>query len=545
MIKPLLLIVLDGWGVAPAGPGNAISQANLPFYHHLMGTYPHGLLAASGESVGLPREEDGNTETGHINLGAGYIVPQDLPRINLSIADGSFFKNTAFLSAINHARKYESKIHLLGLVGSGGVHSNIEHLLALLQLMKEQGFTRVFLHLFTDGRDSPPKSSAIYLNQIQSYLHSLGFGKIASIMGRYYGMDRDLRWDRTQKAYNALTKGIGEKSTDPLKVIDSNYKKKISDEFIEPTIITANDKPVALIEGNDSVIFYNFRIDRPRQLTKAFVMDNFEREANIAEYDPFSVKYHKKHLVELSNLQAPFKRENKLPHLYFVTMTEYSQSVKVSSVAYPPAIIPHPLGEEISNSGLTQLRMSESEKERFVTYYFNGMREIPFKGEDRIIIPSPKVSTYDLKPEMSSLELTSQLIKNIKSNKYNFILVNFACADMVAHTGNLTATIKACETIDISLSRIVPEVLNLNGAVFITADHGNAEELINPQTNGIDTEHSTFPVPFIAISKKLEGKTVELRSGVLADIAPTILDIFHIKIPKDMRSRNLLSDIID
>ena len=545
MIKPLLLIVLDGWGVAPVGAGNAISQAKLPFYNQLLATYPHGLLEASGESVGLPRGEDGNTETGHINLGAGYIVYQDLPRINLSIADGSFFKNTAFLSAINHARKYESKIHLLGLIGSGGVHSNIEHLLALLQLMKEQGFTRVFLHLFTDGRDSPPKSAAIYVNQIQSYLKSLEFGKIASITGRYYAMDRDLRWDRTEKAYNALTKGIGEKATDPLKVIDSNYKKKITDEFIEPTIITANDKPVALIEANDSVIFYNFRIDRPRQLTKAFVMENFDSEANIVDFDPYSVKYHKKHVVELSNVQNPFTRGSKLPHLYFVTMTEYSQSVKVSSVAYPPNIIPHPMGEEISNSGLTQLRMSESEKERFVTYYFNGLREAPFEGEDRLIIPSPKVSTYDLKPQMSSLELTSQLINNIKSKKYNFILVNFACPDMVAHTGNLAATIKACETIDLSLSRIVPEVLKLNGVVFITADHGNAEELINPQTAGIDTEHSTFPVPFIAVSRKLEGKSVNLPTGVLADIAPTILDILHIKKPKEMGSRNLLADVLE
>ncbi len=544
-MRPVLLIVLDGWGVAPAGPGNAISQSNLPFYNYLLGNFPNGLLEASGEAVGLPRGEDGNTETGHINLGAGYVVYQDLTRINLSIADGTFFKNNAFHLAINHARKYESKIHLMGLIGAGGVHSNIEHLTALLQLMKEQGFTRVFLHLFTDGRDSPPKSAAIYINQIQAYLHSLGFGKIASIMGRYYSMDRDMRWDRTEKAYNALTKGIGEKATSPLKVIDASYKKKITDEFIEPTIITENNKPVALIESNDSVIFFNFRIDRPRQLTKAFVMENFETEANTTDFDPYSVKYHKKHLVEMSNLQNPFRRGSKIDHLYFTTMTEYNQSVKVSAVAFPPIIIPNPIGAEISNSGLSQLHMSESEKERFVTYYFNGLREVPFDREDRLIIPSPKVPTYDLKPEMSSFELTSKLLNSIKSNKYNFILVNFACPDMVAHTGNLPATIKACEAIDMCLSRIVPEVLKVKGAVFITADHGNAEELINPQTNSIDTEHSTFPVPFIAISKKLKGKTNILPNGILADIAPTILDILHIKKPKEMRSSNLLSDIID
>ena len=292
-------------------------------------------------------------------------------------------------------------------------------------------------------------------------------------------------------------------------------------------------------------IFFNFRIDRPRQLTKAFVMDNFVSEANLDDFDPYSVKYHKKHIVELSNLQKPFARGPKLSHLYFVTMTEYSQSVKVSAVSYPPNIIPHPMGEEISNSGLTQLRMSESEKERFVTYYFNGLRETPFEGEDRLIIPSPKVSTYDLKPEMSSRELTSQLINNIKSNKYNFILVNFACPDMVAHTGNLSATIKACEAIDISLSQIVPEVIKLNGVIFITADHGNAEELINMETGGIDTEHSSFPVPLLVISKKLEGKAVELPTGVISDIAPVILNILHITKPKEMGSGNLLTDVLD
>lgn len=544
-MKPVVLIVLDGWGVAPAGPGNAITQSNLPFYNQLLKTYPHGLLEASGEAVGLPRGEDGNTETGHINLGAGFIVYQDLPRINLSIADGSFFKNQAFLSAINHARKYESKIHLLGLVGSGGVHSNIEHLLALLQLMKEQGFNRVFLHLITDGRDSPPKSAGIYVAQIESYIKSLGFGEIASIMGRYYAMDRDMRWDRTEKAYEILTADRGNKAESAIEAINASYKKGITDEFIEPTVIVKKGKPVSLIGANDSVIFYNFRIDRPRQLTKAFVLDNFEAEANNIDFDPYAVKYHKKHFPDRPILLPPFKREPKIPHLYFVTMTEYNQTVKVSAVAFPPHIVEHPLGEAISQQGLSQLRMSESEKERFVTYYFNGLREAPFTGEDRLIIPSPKVPTYDLVPEMSSMELTENLIKQIKRKKYHFILINFANPDMVAHTGSLPATVKACESTDLNLSKIIPEILKLNGTVLITGDHGNAEELIDPQTGGIDTEHSTYPVPFIAINRSLEGKSVELPRGVLSDVASTILDLMHIRKPDQMSSRNLLANILN
>jgi len=545
MIKPVLLIILDGWGVAPAGPGNAISQAKLPFYNSLLNTYPHGLLEASGEAVGLPRGEDGNTETGHINLGAGYKVYQDLPRINLSIADGSFFKNQAFLGAIDHARKYESNIHLLGLVGFGGVHSNLEHLLALLQLMKEQGFSRVYLHLITDGRDSPPKSAGIYIRQIQSYLDSLGFGKIASIMGRYYAMDRDFRWDRTEKAYKALTADGAGCGKNPLEVIEASYKKGVTDEFIEPTTIVERGKPVGLIKPNDSVIFFNFRIDRPRQLTKAFVLENFETDANLPDFDPFAVKYYKKHSWEISSIKPPFKRGKKISHLYFVTMTEYSQTVKVAAVAFPPHVIPHPLGEAISLAGLAQLHMSESEKERFVTYYFNGLRQSPFIGEDRIIVPSPSVATYDLKPEMSSFNLTDKLIRKINEKRYHFIVVNFAAPDMVAHTGNLTATIKACEAIDACLAKIIPEILKTSGTVFITADHGNAEELIDPQTGGIDTEHSTYPVPFIAVNKRWEGKSAALPTGVLADVAPTILDLMHIPKPKEMGGRNLLGNVLD
>lgn len=544
MIHPLLLIVLDGWGFASKGTGNAISLSDLPYYRELLNKYPHGLLEASGESVGLPKGEDGNTETGHINLGAGNIVYQDLPRINLSIADGSFFKNYAFLSAINHARKYESNLHLVGLIGSGGVHSNTEHLLALLQLLKEESFNRVFLHLITDGRDSPPKSASLYIEQIQIFIRHLGFAQIATIMGRYYAMDRDHRWDRTQKAYEALTKGIANKSSDALAAVKSAYENNITDEFILPTTVVKDGKPVALIRENDSVIFFNYRIDRPRQLTKAFVMDNFDEQANTVDFDPYAVKYYKKHLVERSELIPPFKRGSLIPHLYFVTMTEYSRNVHAASVAFPPEIVPHPLGECLANEGLRQLRMSESEKERFVTYYFNGQREAPFINEDREIIPSPKVATYDLKPEMASYELTAALLKTLNKNKYDFILINFANPDMVAHTGIIPAAIKACEVVDIHLSKIIPKVLSLNGTVLITADHGNAEEMINPHTGGIDTEHSTFPVPFIAINNKWEGKNIDLSIGVLGDVAPTVLEILGIKKPTGMTGRNLLANVI-
>lgn len=544
-MRPVVLIILDGWGVAPPSSGNAISLSRLPFYNKLQGTYPHTILRASGEAVGLPRGEDGNTETGHLNIGAGSIVYQDLPRINLSIADGSFFKNSAFLSAIEHARKYESKLHLIGLIGSGGVHSNIEHLLALLQLMKEQSFMKVYLHLITDGRDSPPKSSQIYIEQINSHLKNLGFGQIATVMGRYYAMDRDLRWERTEKAYIALTKGIGNHAFTSIDAVNLSYEKGITDEFIEPTVIVNNDKPIALISENDSVIFYNFRIDRPRQLTKAFVLDDFRSRANLTDYDPFSVKYYKKHNLDIPIQSSPFNRGEKIPHLYFATMTEYSNQVKVSSVAFPPHVVVRPLGECISGQGLMQLRMSESEKERFVTYYFNGQREVPFINEDRLIIPSPKVATYDLRPEMSAIELTSELLDKIGTRRYDFILVNYANCDMVAHTGVINATIKACETIDGCLNKIVTGVLNINGTVIITADHGNAEELIDPITGGVDTEHSTYPVPFIAINKKWEGKNEYLSTGILADIAPTVLSIMDIEVPKTMNGRNLLENIID
>lgn len=540
-MTPVLLIILDGWGIAAGGPGNAISLAKLPFYNDLLLNYPHCELQASGEAVGLPRGEAGNTETGHLNLGAGSVVYQDLPRINLSIADGTFFKNPAFIGALDHARKYQSNFHLLGLVGSSGVHSSIEHLLALLQFLKEQEFNKVFLHLFTDGRDSPPKSAIIYVREVQAYLTNLGFGEIATIMGRYYAMDRDNRWERTAKAYKALISLDCQKSADVITAIEESYAKGTTDEFIEPTIIVKQNNPLPRIGKNDSVVFFNYRIDRPRQLTKAFVLQDFENQANILDFDPYTVKYFKKHQMK-STVTALFDRGPILPHLYFVTMTEYSRNVHVSDVAYPPHIVINPLSEVVSNYGLYQLHLSESEKERFVTYYFNGLRESPFVNQDNIIVPSPKVATYDLKPEMSALELTKVLIRNITTNKYHFLVVNFANPDMVGHTGSITATIKACETIDYCLSQIIPVILKYNGTAVITADHGNAEELINPQTNDIDTEHSRYPVPFIAVNSEWKSKKYSLVNGILADTAVTILNLMKLAVPKSMTGRNLLAN---
>lgn len=543
MISPVLLIILDGWGIAPNGPGNAISLAKLPFYNDLLLNYPHCELQACGEAVGLPRGEVGNTETGHLNLGAGSIVYQDLPRINLSIADGSFFKNPAFSAALDHARKYQSNFHLLGLIGSSGVHSSIEHLFALLQFLKEQEFKKVYLHLITDGRDSPPKSALIYIKEIQAYLSNLEFGQIATIMGRYYAMDRDNRWERTARAYKALTSSDAQKADSAISAIENSYGYGITDEFILPTILNKQNKPLPRISATDSVIFFNYRIDRPRQLTKAFVLQDFENQANLVDFDPYTVKYFKKHEINLT-FNEPFARGPILPHLYFVTMTEYSRNVHASSVAYPPHVVVNPLSEIISNYGLFQLHMSESEKERFVTYYFNGLREIPFVNQDNVIVASKKVATYDLQPEMSALELSKELISMLNKNKYHFLVVNFANPDMVGHTGSISATIAACETIDYCLSQIIPVILKHKGTAFITADHGNAEELINKQTNGIDTEHSKFPVPFIAVNSDWIAKKIPMINGILADVAVTILHFMKLAIPKSMTGRNLLENAL-
>ncbi|MBI5356203.1 2,3-bisphosphoglycerate-independent phosphoglycerate mutase [Candidatus Collierbacteria bacterium] len=540
MNRPVVLVILDGWGIGSPGPGNAITLANTPAINKLKAGFPSTQLAAAGESVGLPHGEDGNTETGHLNLGAGQIVYQDLPRINMAIADGTFFNNSAFLNAVEHIQRTKGDLHFLGLVGSGGVHSNIEHLYALMRFAKQNGIGQVYLHLITDGRDSPPTSALTYIAQIKQHIGSVGVGQIVSVMGRYWAMDRDHRWERTAVAYKALTKGEAEKAFSPEEAIKNSYAAGKTDEFIGPTIIVdESNNPITLIKGNDAVIFFNFRIDRPRQLTKAFVLQNFQKEAAKEEFDPFAVKYHQKHLMDKQPEASLFERGNQLQNLYFVTMTRYEENLAVD-VAFPPQFIPMPLGRVLSEKGLRQLRLAETEKERFVTYYFNGQRETAFDGEDRQMVESPKVATYDLKPEMSTPELSDMLRKKIRSGIYDFILVNVACPDMVAHTGNLEASIKACEAADKFVDIALQETLGADGVLLVTADHGNAEELINSITNQPDTEHSVSDVPLYIAGRQYQGKPARLQSGILADVAPTILKIMGIEKPQSMNGRSLL-----
>jgi 2,3-bisphosphoglycerate-independent phosphoglycerate mutase len=536
MNKPIVLIILDGWGMATEGPGNAITLANTPNFKSYWGSFPHTSLLASGEAVGLPKGEKGNSETGHLNIGAGRIVFQDLPRIDMAIADGSFLKNQAFLKAVEHVKKNNSSLHLMGLIGHGGVHSSLDHLFALLHFCKEQNLRSVFLHLFTDGRDSPPTSAMIYLDQILNELKELGsMAQIATIIGRYFALDRDIRWERTEIAYRALVEGKGKTIQEIKPAITESYENGKTDEFIEPLIINGTKR----IGKDDAVIFFNFRIDRPRQLAKAFVIDDFQKliGQKIA-FDPYTEKYFKKTYVE-KRIASIFDRGPKIENLFFVTMTEYEKDLSVE-VAFSPITVTLPLGRILSENNLRQLRITETEKERFVTYYFNGQRELIFPGEDRLIISSPEVATYDLKPEMSALEVTATLERKLKAKIYDFVLLNFANPDMVGHTGVLKAGIKACETIDICLGKIVNLVKNLGGLAIITADHGNVEEMINLETGQVDTEHSTNPVPFVVVSNQLLGKTMKLNQGILADITPTVLSLLEMKTPTEMSGRVLI-----
>lgn len=544
--KFVTLVVLDGWGIAPKGAGNAMSAANTPNINSLTASYPHTQLQAAGEAVGLPKGEAGNTETGHLNLGAGKIVYQDLARINMSIADGSFFENPVLKGAITNAKTNNTKLHLMGLVGAGGVHSNLEHLFALMVMAKKAGLTDVYLHLFTDGRDSPPTSSMVYINKIREIIAKEGVGKIATLIGRYWAMDRDRRWDRTAKAYFALTKGEGNLVKTPEEAIQMSYQAGKTDEFIEPAIMTdETGKPVSLISDNDTIIFFNFRIDRPRQLAAAFIVKDFSDQSLALEFDPYLERYAKTSLVSrVQQYQKIFERGASLNNLYFATMTEYSKSLVEAGakVAFAPEKIEIPLGRILSEANLRQLKLAESEKERFVTYYFNGLRENAFPGEERIIIPSPNVPTYDQKPEMSVREITEAFLSKVTNDiPYSFILINFANPDMVGHTGSIGPTVKALEVVDECVGKIANTVLTYGGTLLLTGDHGNAEELINLKTGQIDTEHSVNPVPFIAVSSALTGKSAFVQSGILADIAPTILALLGLNKPETMTGRNLLN----
>lgn len=543
MVKPVVLIILDGWGLAPPGPGNAISLARLETMPFLWHTYPHAELSASGEAVGLPYGEDGNTETGHLNIGAGRVVYQDLPRINMAIKDGSFFANDAFLAAISHARTHNANMHLLGVLSDAGVHASREHLYALLALLEKHGMrTNVYVHVITDGRDAPPKSGERFVQELEDHLAAIGVGRIATVMGRYYAMDRDRRWDRTALAYHALTEYNAPSAPSAAEAIRAAYRRNTTDEFIEPIIITGGNRaPLPRIEDNDAVIFFNFRVDRPRQLTRAFVLPDFETARITDSFDPYAVKYYYRHVVRFEDREKPFTRRVVRKNLFFVTMTQYEPNLPVC-VAFAPHKVFAPLGMVLSQRNIRQLRVAETEKERFVTYYFNGLREEAYEGEDRLIIPSPNVSTYDLKPEMSAFELTEQVLHRIAIRTYGFILINIANPDMVGHTGNIPAAVRACEVADSCVGSIVTEVLRQGGTCIITADHGNVEEMLGADAT-MDTEHSTFPVPFIMVNAALQGYPSLLPKGKLADVAPTILSFLGIPIPPEMTGRNYLQDV--
>ncbi|OGM20056.1 phosphoglycerate mutase (2,3-diphosphoglycerate-independent) [Candidatus Woesebacteria bacterium RIFCSPHIGHO2_01_FULL_38_9b] len=545
--KFVILAILDGWGIAPSSPGNAITQAKTINMDKFVASYPHGQLSASGVSVGLPGDEDGNTETGHLNLGAGRIVYQDLERINMAIADGSFFDNKVLKGAFEFAKKNKSNLHIMGLIGAGGAHSNIQHLFALIQMASKEKFKNLYLHLFTDGRDSPPTAAKTYVKMVMDVIEKEKVGNIATIMGRYWAMDRDQRWDRTQNAYFALTQAKGQLVKSAFEAIEMSYNDAKTDEFLEPFIITdASGIPIAKISDNDAVIFFNFRIDRPRQLTKSFIYKDFSKAPISFEYDPYKFKYEKEHNDKKSQIQKePFERGKPLENLYFVSMTDYGKPIKDSGAkpAFPPEVVDMPLSGVISANNLSQLKITESEKERFVGFYFNGLRDKPYPLEERVIIPSAKVPTYDQKPEMCAKEITDELLHKMQIGEYKLVVINFANPDMVGHTGNIGACVAAIELVDECIGKIANFTIAYEGALLITADHGNAEEMINPKTGEIDTEHSDYPVPFIVIFREFLGKAQILRSGILADIAPTILSFLNLPIPSGMTGSNLLSTI--
>ncbi len=498
----VLLLVLDGFGVSKSTKRNAIKAAKMPFYNSLLDKYPHTTLKASGNAVGLPKGVMGNSEVGHLTLGAGRVIDSDLHRINKSIKDGTFFKNKVLLSVFKHAKKKKEKVHLMGLLSDGGVHSHINHLFALLEMAKKVGVKEVYIHAFLDGRDTPPTSAKKYVLQLQKKMKQLGVGKIATIMGRYYAMDRDNRWKREHRAYDCMVNCKGRKRKDVLSALDEFYAKGETDEFIKPTVVL--DKCV--VDKNDGVIFFNFRSDRARELTRAFVWGEFKG----------------------------FSRR-KIGGLNFVSLTQYDSLVKVP-VAFPPIFVKNSVGEVIAKQGISQLRVAETEKWAHVTYFFNGLCECIFPHERRSHVQSRKVSTYDKTPAMKAEQVTSKLLNNIDG--HGFFLLNFANPDMVGHTGNFKATVKALKNLDTQLKRLVE---SFNGTILITSDHGNCEDMYAD----CSTCHTTNEVPFVVVNKKWDAKKINLlkkkiKTGGLQDVAPTVLKLLGIKKPSEMTGRSLL-----
>lgn len=506
--KPLLLMILDGWGYTEEKTGNAVLAAKTPVLDSLVERYPSCLLEAAGRAVGLPDGQMGNSEVGHLNIGAGRIIYQDYTRINKAIEDESFFSNPVLLQAIDNVKKNNSSLHIMGLFSYGGVHSHMNHMRALIELGKRESLDNVYIHAFLDGRDVPPRAALEDMKEQEELMKEAGFGQVATVSGRYYAMDRDKRWQRTELAYDALTLGEGLIAGDPVTAIKMAYDRDENDEFVKPTVIVdEKGNPLATVKERDSLIFFNFRPDRARQLTYAFVnkdFDGFERKA--------------------------------YPDVFYVCMTEYDEELDVS-IAFPSESIDNTLGEVLSKANLKQLRIAETEKYAHVTFFFNGGEERQNEGEERCLVPSPKVSTYDLKPEMSVYEVTEELVNHIRSGKYDVIILNFANMDMVGHSGIFDATVKAVEAVDECVGKIIDTLVDEGGAALITADHGNAEKIIDYTTGEAHTAHTCNPVRCILVNG---DANITLQPGKLADIAPTMLEILGMKKPEEMTGNSLL-----
>ena len=502
-------MILDGYGLRDKTEGNAVALANTPVMDKLMAEYPFVKGNASGLSVGLPDGQMGNSEVGHMNMGAGRIIYQELTKITKSIEDGEFFENKALLAACENVKKNDSALHLMGLVSDGGVHSHITHIYGILELAKRQGIKKVYVHCFLDGRDTPPASGKEYVEQLEAKMKEIGVGEVASVSGRYYAMDRDNRWDRVEKAYNAMTKGEGILAECPVCAVKASYEAEKTDEFVEPTVIVKDGKPVGTVQDKDSVIFFNFRPDRAREITRAFCDDNFEG----------------------------FAREKRLD-LTYVCFTEYDVTIPNKEVAFHKVSIENTFGEFLAAHNMKQARIAETEKYAHVTFFFNGGVEEPNEGEDRILVKSPKVATYDLKPEMSAYEVCDKLTSAIRSKEYDVIIINFANPDMVGHTGVEPAAIKAIEAVDECVGRAVEAVKEVNGQMFICADHGNAEQLIDEETGEPFTAHTTNPVPFILVNA--DPKYTLRENGCLADIVPTLIQLMGMEQPVEMTGKSLL-----
>lgn len=504
LTAPVALVILDGWGVGNiADPNNAIAIAKTPVMDALLKKYPNTTLKCSGEAVGLPEGQMGNSEVGHLNIGAGRVVYQELTRITKAIREGDFFTNPVFLDVIKKVKANNSALHLMGLLSDGGVHSHNTHLYALLELAKKQGLNKVYVHAFLDGRDVPPSSAAEYVQLLEKKIAEIGVGKIATISGRYYAMDRDKRWDRVEKAYLAIGAGEGETATSAVVAVKASYDAGKTDEFVLPTVIG----DYTGVKEDDGVIFFNFRPDRARELTHVFTDKEFEG----------------------------FSRKNGYVKLAFATMTQYEKGLDVE-IAYQPQTLTNTLGEVLYKEGMKQLRIAETEKYAHVTFFFNGGVEAPLEGEERILVPSPKVATYDLQPEMSAIEVTDKVVEQINAKNHDIIILNFANGDMVGHTGVVPAAVKAVETVDTCVGRLVAAIQAADGTVCITADHGNAEVMVDPVTGEPFTAHTTNVVPFIVVSDKITA----VNAGSLCDIAPTMLTIAGVKIPAEMTGKSLV-----